>query len=236
MHVSTIVQRLILGAGLVIAALAPAAIGGLVADAQSALPTLTPLHVQASGTEATVAFTSSEPVAVTHTYQPAAPTADRPMVQAWNIYTTSHQTTLTGLTSNTKYQVSVAAETRDGRHTNGSASFYTAKKRVRLVLESIDIKDDGDVLLTGDGEPVWFASLAWPGREREFVECYPISTPKCEKTGEYGECRFSPSNSNGDSLMLVFAEENFDRFPDALTLLADAYEDDNFWARFVTAP
>src|SRR5215208_1368608 len=103
MNIATHVRRFILGAGLALAALAPAALIGPTADAQTAQPSLSPLRVQALGPEATISFTSSEPVAVTITYQPSAGSG-QPNVQSWDIYTTTHATTLTGLTSNTQYQ------------------------------------------------------------------------------------------------------------------------------------
>jgi hypothetical protein len=223
-----------LGAGLALAALAPAALAG---PAQAAAPpTISAPQIKAAGTSAVVTLTSSEPASIRVEAVPTAPTTAPHRSQTSDIYTTSHELKLTGLASNTAYAVNVTARTLDGRATTAQGSFTTLKKRVRLVLESIDIKDDGDGLLTGDGEPVWFVRLLWPGRDRELTECFPVGEPKCDETGKYGEGRFSPSNSTGDSLMFVFAEENFDRFPDALTLRAGAYEDDSFISRFLTLP
>jgi hypothetical protein len=220
MNIATYVRRALLGAGLALAALAPAAFGGPVADAQPAPPTLSPLRVQAFGTEATVAFTSSEPVAVTITHQPTG--GGQPTTQAWDIYTTTHETTLTGLASNTQYQVSVTAMTRDGRRTNGAANFYTAKKRVRVTLREINITRDGDAWWS-NGEPAWLVRLQWAGGE--VAGCFPNNGNVCE-VGSYGEGRFVPRNYLGQPLTWIFAEENFDAMPAALGISADAKEFD----------
>ena len=226
MNVPSLLRRFLVGATLALAALAPATLGGPVANAQSP-PTLSPLRVQAFGTEATVTFTSSEPVAVTITHQPT--TGGQPVVQSWNIYTTTHETKLTGLTSNTQYQVSVAAVTRDGRRTNGAATFTTTKKRVRLILDRITITDDGDWI--GKGEPTWSWKVEWAGGETG--ACFPNTTPSgiehlvgvCQ-AGSYGEGTIFPHNDRGEKLMLTFAEENFPAMPTSFTLSASAAESD----------
>jgi hypothetical protein len=221
MNVTTFFRRLFLATGLALAALVPAALNGPATDAQTAPPVISPLRVLAFGTEATVSFTSSEPVAATITYQPSAGTG-QPTVQASNTYTTAHETTLTGLTSNTQYQVSVAAETRAGQRTNGSANFYTAKQRVRVTLREIDITKDGDAWWS-NGEPSWLVGLGWAGGET--AGCFPNNGNVCE-TGSYGEGRFVPRNYLGQPLMWLFAEENFDAMPSVFNISADAEESD----------
>jgi len=219
MNVSSAFRRTILGAALALAALAPAALAG---PAQAAAaPTLSPVQIKPAGTSAAVAFTSAEPVAVTIGYQATAPTASLPTVRAWDTYTTTHATTLTGLSSDTTYAVTVTARALDGRTATARASFTTLKKRVRITLESIDITDDGDGFLTGDGEPRWEVYTLWDGGNVR--GCYPLH---CGDDGSIGEGRITPSNSAGETLRFDFAEENFDRFPDALALGVIAQEDD----------
>jgi hypothetical protein len=226
MNIATPIRRIILAAGLALAALAPAALGGPAADAQ-APTTLSPLRVLALGTEATVSFTSSEPVAVTITHTPTA--GGRPVVRSWDIYTTTHATTLTGLTSNTQYQVSVTAVTPDGRRTNGSANFYTAKKRVRVTLREINVTEDGDIFWM-NGEPTWYTRLEWAGGFSG--GCFPID---CQQ-GSYSEGRIQPRNPAGQPLMWLLAEENFDAMPTKVTLYAGAYENDaSFVSRIAQA-
>jgi len=231
MNIATHIRRVLLGAGL---ALTLTGVAALSHPVQAAAPPTLDLQVKPAGVSAVVSLTSSEPTTVRVAYTSVAPGIAGQLASA--APATAYELTLTGLTSNTAYSITAPAQTPDGRTATATTRVTTLKKRIRLVLESIDIKDDGDGFLTGDGEPVWFVRLLWPGRDRELTECFPVGEPKCDKTGEYGEGRFSPSNSTGDSLMFVFAEENLDRFPDALTLRGGAYEDDTFISRFLTLP
>src|SRR5215208_20680 len=217
MNIATHVRRFILGAGLALAALAPAALGGPTTDAQAAPPTLSPLRVQALGTEATVSFTSSEPVALTITHQPTGGPISQSRAQVRSAYATSHEVKLAGLTSNTAYTVIITGSTSDGRLATVQSSFTTAKKRVRITLESIDITNDGDWI--GDGEPFWVVSLRYAGGSTG--GCFPRSQLGCEQ-GKYGEGRFTPLNADGKALQFVLAEENFDRFPETVSLRASA--------------
>ena len=197
MNPVSLFRRFILAAGLALAALAPAALGSPVADAQPPVPTISPLRVQAFGTGATVSFTSSEPVAVSITHQPMATgAAGQPTVQVQPSYATTHEFKLTGLTSNTRYQVSVAAETRAGQRINGSANFYTARMRVRVTLREINITKDGDAFWM-NGEPSWLVRLEWAGGETG--GCYPNNGSFCE-TGSHGEGRIFPRNYLGQPL------------------------------------
>jgi len=216
-------------------------------------PSLGPLGVSVKGTEATVIVTSSVPTAVTYevkrvgatpppSHPPRGPlggvanplgtvgvatTGDTPPPSA---YRDKHEIALKGLTSNTAYDVFVAATTQAGERLTAQTRVSTAKKRVRITLESIDIKDDGDGFLSGDGEPLWFVKPSWDGVVYQPAAnggalCYPNFHGRCEY-GSFGEDRVTPRNAKAAPLAIVFAEENFDRFPTTLALDVWAEEDD----------
>jgi len=239
MSLSTQLKRLILGAALALAALAPAALAG---PAHAAAPlTITQMEVRAAGTYAVVAFTSSEPALVSAEYKPATPAAGAtlagpaidlvaggivgPIVPAQ-----AHELKLTGLSSNTTYALTVTARTADNRTATAQTTFTTAKKRVRITLESIEVTNDGDLI--GPGEPVWFVKpmgdgVSYTNQYGDAGLCYPNagSAGKC-KHGTFGEGRFTPLNESGRALQIIFAEEYFDRFPETVGLTAWAKEDD----------
>ena len=253
-------RRLILGAALALAALAPAALSGSVSDAQTMPPTISPLQVRAGGTEAIISFTSPEPLAVTLDYKPltAAAVGPQPTVHVFDggfqpaagatpapsiplpgtgggwqwqrTYTTTHELKLTGLVSNTQYQVSVTGETRTGRRISGSTTFTTAKKRVRLILDRIQVADDGDWI--GKGEALWVWSVTWAGGETG--GCNPNTTSSglessagvCQPAS-IGEGLHHPRTESGEKLTKIFAEENFPQgMPKSFTLAAGAEERD----------
>ncbi len=143
-------------------------------------------------------------------------------------YATTHERKLTGLTSNTTYDVTVTATTQSGQKHTATTSFTTAKKRVRITLESIDITNDGDLI--DNGEPVWFVQPIWDGvtgfGKYDGALCYPNDYGECQY-GSFGEGRFTPLNSTtGRALQIIFAEEHFDRFPSTVSLKVWAKEDD----------
>jgi hypothetical protein len=228
MNIPSLLKRVLIGAGLALAALAPAALSGPSADAQTA-PTLSPLRILALGTEATVSFTSSEPAALTITYQPKGAPISQSRAQVQSAYTAAHEVKLAGLTSNTAYSFSITARTSDGRLASVQGSFTTAKRRVRLILDRINITDDGDWI--GKGEPTWFWKVAWSGGETG--ACFPNTTSSgldqlvgvCQ-SGSYSEGTFFPHNDSGDKLTLTFAEENFPTMPRSFALSAGAEESD----------
>ena len=219
MNVSFLFRCLFLGAGLALAALAPAALS-VPTEAAAAPPTISALQIKAAGTSATVTLTSSEPASVRVDAKATAPATALPRSQSSDIYTTAHELRLTALASNTTYVVTVTARTLDGRTATATGSFTTLKKRVRITLESIDIIDDGDLI--GDGEPGWTVSATWDGGAAQ--GCYPV---RCGNVGSFGEGRITPRNSAGGTLMFDFAEENFDRFPDRIILKTEAREQDS---------
>jgi hypothetical protein len=98
---------------------------------------------------------------------------------------------------------------------------------VRITLESIHIKDDGDGLLTGDGEPMWSLGLRWTGLAESQTVAYCLYPQPC-KYGKFGEGRFTPRNSECRALQIVFAEENFDRFPEWVSLWVEVDEEDTW--------
>jgi hypothetical protein len=233
MNIQLRFRRALLGAGLALAALAPAALSS---PAQAADPlTLSPLQIRVGGTLAAVSFTSSEPVKVTVNYRPAAiaatAAASTPQPITTGIisfndprftmpgYSTTHEHRLTGLTSNTPYTVIVTARTSDNRTATAQGNFTTAAKRIRITLESINIEDDGDGILTGDGEPMWFVDLGWSGRPDPLGFSY-------NPERKLGEGRFTPRTRSGRALVFAFAEENFDQFPETVSLAVEADEND----------
>jgi hypothetical protein len=141
-------------------------------------------------------------------------------------YMTAHEDTLTGLTSNTRYEVTVVATTQDGQSATATATFTTLKQRVRVTLREINITDDGDWI--GDGEPLWQIGLKYKrsdgvGGAGTAGTCFPVTTSVCQ-AGSYSEGRFFPRNSAGQFLTWTFAEENFDHAPDMFDLDVKAEE------------
>jgi hypothetical protein len=242
-HPQSSTKRLLLAAGLALGVLA-AGLGGPTASAQPApgsqgMPTLCPaggcmaapihnVQVKPLGTQATLTFNTLQPAAVTIDYKPSTGPGAGGQSPAQG-YATSHERTLTGLTSNTTYDVTVTATTQSGEKHTTQTSFTTAKKRVRLILDRITITDDGDWI--GIGEPVWFWEVEWAGGKTG--ACYPNTTSSgldhlvgvCQ-AGSYGEGVHFPTNDSGEKLMLTFAEEHFPTMPQSFTLRAGADETD----------
>jgi hypothetical protein len=239
MNVLSNLRRTLLAVGVALAALAPAALSD---SAQAAAPpTLSPFQIKATGTQAGIAFSSSEPVTVSFDYRPAAALTAAPAqpltagIIATNdprftpYYGTTHNLRLTDLRSNTPYTVVVTARTRDNRTATAQANFTTARKRVRLVLDEITITEDGDWF--GQGEPTWYWSVFWAGGSSG--GCFPNTTPSgvehlsgvCQ-AGGYGEGTFVPRNDRGEKLALTFAEENFPTMPETFSLSARSSEED----------
>jgi len=123
------VKRVLLGGGLALGIVATAVLGGSTAGADAPprslgiaalcgqsgciAPPISALTVQAFGTEATLAFTTIEPAAVTLDYKPVtAPTAGSQSPAQG--YATTHEHKLPGLKSNTAYDVTVTAQTQAG--------------------------------------------------------------------------------------------------------------------------
>jgi hypothetical protein len=237
MNPSSHLRHLLLGACLALAALAPAALRG--AAQAAAPPALGPLQITAFGTYATIALTSAEPVAVSIDYKPASasampdpapsPSTAPPIAigdgqfHATYTYAARHELKLTGLKTGTAYAVAITARTQDNRTATAQGSFTTLSKRIRVVLESIEIEDDGDGILAGKGEPSWFMYFGWTGRTNPLWFCHPL--PSCYNES-FGEGRITPRNAEGKPLMLLFAEENFDRFPELLSIAIEAKETD----------
>lgn len=133
-------------------------------------------------------------------------------------YRKEHTIRLTGLQSNTTYEVTVHAATADGRTAVARQTFTTLKARVRVTLEEINIEDDGDGVFRGDGEPRWEMELSPGGKI-----CFPI---KCGTFGNYGEGRFVPRDPAGNRLSWQLYEEVYNGLPDTLTISVKAEEDD----------
>jgi len=154
-------------------------------------------------------------------------------VSAEPLYATAHHLKLTGLTPATGYTLTVRATNRSGQETVAGATFTTLKRRVRIALREITIKDDGDLI--GAGEPLWTVGVAWAGGA--VSGCFPNTDNGlggvCQP-GEFGEERLFPRNNHGQVLTWLFAEENFDRFPESFTLTARVDEAD--WPFVPCAP
>ena len=245
------IKRLVLAGGLALGVLATAVLSGPTAGADAPkpaasrtptpppapatptatsgfagpLPQMTAVEVRALGTEATLSFITTLPSAVTIDYrQVPGPAGFQSPAQG---YVTTHERKLTGLKSNTTYEATVTATTQSGETHTAKTSFTTAKKRVRVMLQSIDIKKDGDLI--GDGEPLWYVTVKWTGSTGALY-CYPMKSPQskyCDKHGTFGEGRITPRNSAGYLPSVVFAEEYFDRFPDSVSVSVLALEEDN---------
>jgi hypothetical protein len=219
--------------------------------------TISALRVQAGGTEATVSFTTAEPTLVSIDHKRAGTTATLPsqllgtrpldavraplaggavatagVTAPLTTYKTAHQIPLKNLESNTTYDVSVVATTQSGEQLRAQTQFTTHKQRVRITLESINVRDDGDLI--GDGEPLWFVEHTWsggrpgrPGTSPSYPRplCYPNTYGRCEYR-DFDEGRITPRSTTGEPLTVVFAEENFDRFPTTVGLRIWAKEDD----------
>jgi hypothetical protein len=159
-------------------------------------------------------------------------TPARPLVisgdfEIHRFYAAAHAHKLTGLRSNTAYTVTVTATTRDNRTATAQTAFTTLKQRLRVTLREITITNDGDGFLSGDGEALWTVGLDWAGGA--VAGCFPntdVGFGGVCQHGSYGEGRIFPLNNHGQTLVWLFAEENFDRFPDALTIRTTADEDD----------
>jgi hypothetical protein len=133
-------------------------------------------------------------------------------------YRKEHTIRLTGLQSNTTYEVTVNAGTPDGRSAVARETFKTLPARVRVTLEEINVEDDGDGIFRGDGDPRWEMDLTLGGKL-----CYPI---KCGTFGNHGEGRFVPRDPAGNRLTWQLFEEVFQGLPDTLTISVKAEEDD----------
>jgi hypothetical protein len=229
--------------------LRPVNVGTIITQSISAL------QVQAGGTNAKISFTTAEPTIVSIDHKVAGATAAPPSqtsgrrpidsvrapiggaavattgtVAPVAAYKTQYEIPLTNLKSNTTYDVFVVATTQSGQQFNAQTRFTTLKQRVRFTLESIDIKDDGDGFLSGDGEPLWFVKPIWDGAFYQPAAnggalCFPNTRGRCD-FGSYGSGRFTPRNGRGQAMVIVYAEENFDRFPSTLSLRSWAKEDD----------
>lgn len=244
-------RRLLAAATLAVALLGTATLSVPAASADPAprgAPTISPLHVQPGGTEAMVRFTTSEPTTVVVDYRPAGVT---PLRQPQAVETgvaaaapsrvpavirqegslqhllrasSSHEQKLTGLTSNTAYEVSVTATTEKGQRLTAETRFTTLKERIRVTLRQITIEDDGDLI--GNGEPSWLVALGWAGGS--VADCYP--NPGSCDPGSYPSGSIVPRNASGGFLTWIFAQENFDRLPQTLTLKVYPEESDSIAA------
>jgi hypothetical protein len=227
-------------------------------------PTLSPISVQVGGTEATLSFTSSEPVAATVSLQPSSsasgasqilnpgptgstsgPISDnRPPVTGGRAgidippanFEASHQIPLRNLTSNTAYEATISGRTRGGTPVTGHVQFHTAKLRVAITLQTIDIIHDGATY--GDNTVQWSFGVTWGGYPHassgQTSFCFPqsgydhpnVGVP-CQD-GSYPKGTFHPLRPDNKLLTWVFAEENFDRFPTTFTVSGVNSDDDVF--------
>jgi hypothetical protein len=201
-----------------------------------AAPTLN-VFVSPGGTEATADAISSVPTTITYTVQaitttgtPVGPGAGLPLrgvvapisgvLSTGNPppppqYDTKHHLNLTGLKSNTTYDLDVTGTTQQGKQLTAHARFTTLKKRVRITLDKIVVQDDGDTF--GSGEPTWFWQMSgFSGGP--LADCFPKDAGHC-KEGDYSEGTIIPNCTRGGrdhrtcAYSYVFAEENFQPIP-----------------------
>jgi len=178
---------------------------------------------EVGGTQATLNVRGSTPTIMHYTLRRVDGAEDGTASLPGGVYLGEHRVGLPKLQSNTTYEVAVYVINADGQQTTASKRFTTLKQRVRVTLREINITDDGDSWLTGDGEPSWLVGLEWAGGKTG--GCYPNNGAFCE-TGSHGEGRFVPRNYLGQPLMWLFAEENFDSMPTAFTISASGTEYD----------
>ncbi len=209
---------------------------------------LSAMNVQAGGMEATVSFTSSAPATASVSVQPVAasttgtPTGAHPVhlpvgggvgelpvvmgagggSTTTPSYQTSHTLKLPNLKPNTAYQATVSVQAQDGSSLTQQVTFTTARERIRVTVESIDITHGG--ALIGDPSPMWTLGLQWgagsgfthlPSAYGETATCFPSNgypNGLCQY-GSYGDGAFQPKDTFGQPLSWVFAEENFDSMP-----------------------
>ena len=251
MNPRLVAQRLLVGAGLALAALVATALAGGPAGAQPAPPFVKLDVIEVRGHAATVFVTGTAPIAITHTVQPVAgagsstPTrsirgplagdvtsprgggaaATRDPQPAATNYQTQHRLDLTGLQSNTAYELVVTAtaeKPNDKQTTVARQRFSTLKERLRITLDEINIEDDGDGFFTGDGEPRWEVDLKYVNSNAAML-CFP-NPSNCKQYGSYGEGRIIP-RVGGQPLSWLLAEE-VSPLPNDLTITVRAFEDD----------
>jgi hypothetical protein len=224
------------------------------------LPALSDVSVQPSGTQATITFTTASPATASVSVKPAdvseaatlhttgaiagrLPTAMESLTgpTAAPDYETAHTLHLSNLKSNTAYQATVTAQTKDGTQLSQQVTFSTAKERIRVTVDSIDITDGGQLI--GDPSPLWLMGVQWgagytyrPTVNGQASTCFPtngdrpvysggsktgdvISEGLCQN-GSYGDGTFQPTDTYGKPLSWVFAEENFDAMPTYLQVSA----------------
>ena len=136
-------------------------------------------------------------------------------------YTTDHTQRLTGLRSNTTYELLATATAQNGQKQTGTIRFTTLKQRVQLTLEAIDIEDDGDGFFSGDGEPRWEIDVNWASGTSHI--CYPLT---CGTYTSHGEGRVIPRDAGGEKYHWFFAEEVNPDLPKVFTMVVKAFEDD----------
>ena len=282
MNMASFVRRLLLAAGVSLAVVAPAALTGTAANA-AAPPLAIELGVYPGGTEATVIVrpTNAELITVSHSVRRVntgggtvvpptrlpirditapiigvlSPTGARPLpvFEQQPVYDKEARFRLTGLTSNTAYEVVVNAATEDGRTASARQTFTTLKRRLSVTLDKIVVHETGDGALSGifgdrNADPTWHWTLeGFSGGPLQ--DCFPKAAGSC-KEGDFGaDDRVSilPACTRGDRdhrscvYTYVFAQENFvagdntnappgdedfTTMPTQLTVRADAKEHD----------
>jgi hypothetical protein len=156
---------------------------------------------------------------------PGRGTASTGGAQAAAVYQTQHRLDLTGLQSNMNYELVVTAtaeKPNDKQPAVVRQRFTTLRERLRITVEEINIEDDGDGWLSGDGDPRWEVDLKYPNSNAAML-CFP-NPGDCSKYGNYGEGRITPRYA-GQPLYWLLAEE-ISPLPDELTITVRAYEDD----------
>jgi hypothetical protein len=186
------------------------------------IPQIGAFEVNLLGEEAIPTFVTTQPATATVTYRPASGPGGGQLPAQDSA--TTHERKLTGLRSYSAYDVIVTAETPAGQKYTAQARFTTARQRVRVTLREINITDDGDGFLSGDGEQSWEVLVTWAGGKAS--GCYPNNGAFCE-TGSHGEGRIFPKSYRGQFLSWIFAEENFDTMPAAFKIGAAGNEHDD---------
>jgi hypothetical protein len=144
------------------------------------------------------------------------------------MYETAHTLNLPDLKSNTTYQATISAQTKDGTQLSQQVQFTTAKERIRVTIDQIDIFSGGAFI--GDPSPLWLMGVQWASDSDaafrdQALTCFPTNgafpNGICQY-GSYGDGAFQPLNTFGKPLSGVFAEENFDSMPTRFRFAASA--------------
>lgn len=236
MHTRRLLLKRTIAAGIGVALIGVASLGGTTRVHAAPLAAAAPLSldyfvIEPKGLSARVQAAATEPTTVSYslkrvdlngggpTLPPRRPLADvvaRSPIGVLStggtpptpVYERRHDLNLTNLTSNTLYEVTLRVSAADGQSVTKTERFTTYKERVKVTLDKIVVSDDGDWI--GKGELMWGWRVDWV---RDVVSgCYPFNGQTCTEAN-VSEGTIFPRTRSGDRFEVVFAEENFKPVP-----------------------